>query len=74
MAELRRLFPGGGRRRKHHAPFLVFPTIAACKRQNARPRRKCAVPGTSWRSCFELVASNHRPLIALGPYKALVSR
>jgi hypothetical protein len=45
-----------------YASFLVSPTTAAYKRRNARGRRKCAVPGTSWRSCFE-----PSPLDYLGP-------
>jgi hypothetical protein len=56
LAELGPLFQGGGRRSKavaFYAPFLVFKGIAAYKRRNARPKRKCAVLGTSWRSCFE---------------------
>jgi hypothetical protein len=52
MAELRVLVPGEAGRAKPlllRASFLVFPTIAACKRRNARLKGKCAVPGISWR-------------------------
>ena len=44
------------RRRKTVASSRVVfssPTIVAYKRRNARDRKKCAVPCTSWRSCFE---------------------
>jgi hypothetical protein len=70
MAELRVLVPGGGRRRKAVASsrvFFSFPSIAAYKRRNVRPRRKCAVPCTSWRSCFEPSPLNYlRSIQGLG--------
>jgi hypothetical protein len=70
MAELRPLFPGGAGGAKPlllRASFLVFPATAACKRRNVRPRRKCAVPGTSWRSCFEPSPLNYlRSIKGLG--------
>ena len=65
MAELGPLFPGwpgGAKPLLLRASFLVSPAIAAYKRRKARPGRKRAVPGTSWRSWFE-----PSPLDYLGP-------
>jgi hypothetical protein len=78
MAELRPQFPrggwvGGGGGAKHVLAFrreLIGVQTTECT--NARPRRKCAVPGTSWRSW--VAASNHRPLITSDLYKALGSQ
>jgi hypothetical protein len=54
---------GGQEEEEHHAPFLVFPTIAACKRRNARPTGGNAQSQPQ----VGVAASNHRPLIISDP-------